>query len=76
MSHYFRTPEMQNGGPFRCFNCNRQLAIMITGDDYYVKLKCPRCKAIISMKMKEPVSWQAKREHEHNGSSPGDTNNP
>lgn len=56
MSHYFRTPEMQSGGPFRCYNCNKKLAIKMQGNDYVIQLRCPRCKAFITVKMNEPIN--------------------
>ena len=56
MSNYFRTPEMQKGGPFRCPNCNKVLAVKLKGK-CLVQFKCPRCKSFISVKMNEPVNW-------------------
>lgn len=55
MPAYFRTPEMEGGGPFHCFNCGKKLAIKIKGN-CYIQFHCPRCKAFISIKMKEPIN--------------------
>ena len=56
MTNYFRTPEMQNGGAFRCYNCNKKLAVKLKGD-FHAQFKCPRCQAFISVHMKEKVNW-------------------
>lgn len=56
MTQYFRTPEMQNGGPFNCQNCGKKLAVKIKGP-CHIQFKCPRCHAFISIKMSEPVNW-------------------
>lgn len=61
MGNYFRTPEMEKGGPFRCPNCNKVLAVKLKGD-CLIQFKCPRCKAFISVKMNEPVNWARKPE--------------
>jgi phage FluMu protein Com len=63
MSVYFRTPEMQTGGPFKCFNCGKKLAVKLKGN-CHVQFSCPRCKAFISVHMKEPVNW-SKNEQQH-----------
>jgi len=59
---YFRNSAMMAGGPFRCYNCNRLLMVKLTGDQYKVELKCPRCKAYIIIKMRESVPWAKKEE--------------
>lgn len=61
MSNYFRSPEMQNGGPFFCLNCKKKLAVKIRGN-CHIEFLCPRCKSFISIKMKEPINWSTKRE--------------
>ena len=56
MTSYFRSPEMNDGGPFLCPNCNKKLAVKLKGN-CLVQLLCPRCHSFISIKMKEPVNW-------------------
>jgi phage FluMu protein Com len=56
VTNYFRSPEMQNGGPFLCYNCSKKLAVKIKGP-CHIQFKCPRCHAFISIKMSEPVAW-------------------
>lgn len=58
MGSYFRSPEMHSGEGFRCYNCGKKLAIKISGSNYFVMLHCPKCKALISIRMKEPVNWK------------------
>jgi len=53
---YFRNPNIFVGGPFRCYNCNKLLLTKLSGDQYKIELKCPRCKAYIIIKMNEPAS--------------------
>lgn len=55
MPVYFRTPEMEGGGPFYCFNCKRMLAIKIKGN-CHIQFHCPRCKAFISIALREPIN--------------------
>lgn len=52
---YFRNPSMINGGPFRCLNCNKYLALKVTGSVFEIAFKCPRCKAEINMKCNEAI---------------------
>jgi len=59
VGQYFRTPHMQTGGPFRCYNCGNLLVSQIDGVGYSLELKCPRCKAEIKVKMMEPVPDEA-----------------
>jgi DNA-directed RNA polymerase subunit RPC12/RpoP len=58
MTTYFRTPEMQNGGPFKCFNCGKTLAIKLGGDKLSAEFKCKRCKAYILIKVGEEIPWK------------------
>lgn len=59
MADYFRTPEMQHGGPFKCQNCGKKLATKIKGPSD-ITFKCPRCRAFIHIVMGEPVPWANK----------------
>jgi phage FluMu protein Com len=66
---YFRTEAMVKGGPFRCYNCNKNMISEVGGSNYELKLYCQRCKATIVIKMKEPLPYkktkdQAEREAE------------
>ena len=61
MVNYFRTPEMQEGGPFHCFNCKKKLAVKLKGN-MLVQFYCPRCHAFITIKLNEPVPWAGKVE--------------
>lgn len=54
MGKYFRTPEMTNGGPFRCFNCGRFL-FAIRGTDYELEVKCSRCHTTITLRCTQPI---------------------
>jgi phage FluMu protein Com len=56
VANYFRTPEMQTGKGFRCFNCGKLLAVKLRGD-LEVSFRCPRCKAYIFVKMGEKIPW-------------------
>ncbi|MCL6542087.1 MAG: hypothetical protein K6T87_16140 [Roseiflexus sp.] len=55
-ANYFRTPEMQTGKGFRCFNCGKLLAVKLRGN-FEVSFRCPRCKAYIFIKMGEKIPW-------------------
>lgn len=46
---------MFEGGPFRCFNCNKLLAKKLTGSVYEITFECPRCKTETVVKTKEPI---------------------
>jgi phage FluMu protein Com len=56
MTNYFRTPQMQSGKGFRCFNCGKLLAVKLRGE-YEVSFRCPRCKAYLFVKMGEKIPW-------------------
>ena len=56
MPQYYRTAAMQEGGLFKCFNCDKTLAIKLKGN-CFVQFFCPRCHAFITVKMREPVNW-------------------
>lgn len=56
MTNYFRTPNMQLGKGFRCYNCGKLLAVKLRGQ-YEVSFRCPRCKAYIFVKMGEKLPW-------------------
>lgn len=56
MVSYFRTPEMQSGKGFRCHNCGKLLMVRVKGN-CVVQLQCHRCKAFISIHLKEQVEW-------------------
>ena len=60
--NYFRTPEMQTGKGFKCQNCNKSLAVKVVGP-CEIHFHCPRCKAYITVKMREPVPWVPKKEN-------------
>ena len=53
---YFRTKAMQNGGPFRCHNCNKKLISKVHGK-LKLTLTCPRCKTFIMLIMNEEVPF-------------------
>lgn len=59
--NYFRSPEMQTGSGFRCQNCGKLLAVKVKSP-CDISLKCPRCKAFISYKLREPVPWVKREE--------------
>lgn len=49
-----RTPEMAGKKPFRCFNCNKLLAVNVHGE-CNIDFVCGRCKAFVKLIMKEPA---------------------
>lgn len=51
---YFRAPEMFGDKEFKCPNCNKLMIRHIIGV-YELRLECPRCKAEIAVKTKEPI---------------------
>lgn len=55
---YYRTEQMANGGPFRCYNCNKLLAAKISGTALEIDMDCPRCHAKIHITMNEPIVSQ------------------
>jgi len=55
MGSHFQTGEMEGEKPFRCYNCNKQLLVNINGSDYTIDLTCPRCKAKITMELRNPI---------------------
>ena len=59
---YFRTSEMSDGGPFKCYNCNKTLLIKVSGDRYRIDMKCPRCKAFVHIHMKEQIPKETQQE--------------
>ena len=63
IGNYFRSPEMMSGRGFRCFNCGKLLAVKLKGQ-CAVAFSCPRCKAYIFVKMKEPLPWAPRKEEE------------
>ena len=63
MAVYFRTAEMEHGGPFHCFNCGKKLATRVRGS-CHIQFLCPRCKAFISIKLKEPINWSKEKDEE------------
>ncbi|MFH1398966.1 MAG: hypothetical protein ABIG95_02550 [Candidatus Woesearchaeota archaeon] len=60
MGTYFRNPAMMKGGPFKCHNCNKELAIKVGGTQYELELHCSRCKTYIKIKTREPIPFKAK----------------
>ncbi len=54
---YFRTKQMERGGPFHCFNCGKKLTIKVTGTEYELRLKCPRCKTYFFIKCNEKIPF-------------------
>ena len=64
---YYRTPQMSSGRGFRCYNCNQEMAISLTGTHYEVVLICRRCKAVVTIKCGEPIPFVAQKMlEEHN----------
>lgn len=53
---YFRCAEMANGRGWRCPNCSKLLMVKARGN-MLVQLVCQRCKAFISIRLKEPITW-------------------
>lgn len=47
---------MMSGKGFRCPNCNKSLAVKLVSPSE-VAFHCPRCKAYIYIRMREPVPW-------------------
>lgn len=62
-ANYFRTPQMQSGKGFRCFNCGKLLAVKLRGQ-YSVSFRCPRCKAYIFVKTSEAIPWAEQEKKE------------
>lgn len=62
MSVYYRTPKMVEGTPFKCFNCNKTLAIRVQGSAYELDMVCPRCKTEIKIKCHEIVPFKTSSE--------------
>jgi len=48
------TPAIQGEKEFRCYVCNKELLLDITGE-CRLKLQCPRCKTVIELVMTRPV---------------------
>lgn len=57
---YFREDAMVKGGPFRCHNCHKKLAINLVGSKYQVEFVCPRCKTYIIVKCNESIPFAEK----------------
>ncbi len=58
---YYRTPEMVEGGQFRCHNCNNLLLEKLGGSIYDIELTCERCGATYKIKCKEPIPFVAEK---------------
>lgn len=58
MSKYYRTEEMENGGPFKCLSCGALLIAKIKGN-CELHLDCKRCKSSIDIKMERPLSKES-----------------
>ncbi len=58
---YYRNEEMVTGGVFKCYNCLKKLISHISGKNYVIKLKCPRCSAIITIECREPILFAARQ---------------
>ena len=54
MADYYETPQMEGEKPFKCYVCNKMLAVDIQGE-YTIKLQCPRCKTRITLETKAPL---------------------
>jgi len=54
---FFQTPEIQVGGPFKCFMCGSTLALELTGSEFKVKLFCKRCKTFYLIKTRLPLKF-------------------
>ena len=54
---YYRSSHMVEGAPFKCINCNKTLMNRISGSVYELELKCPRCKAELTVKCNEPIPY-------------------
>lgn len=48
------TPEMKGDRPFRCQFCNKQALLDVKGE-CVIKLRCPRCKTIITLETAHPL---------------------
>lgn len=53
---YFRNSAMIEGGEFKCYNCNKTLISKVSGNNYTLELKCPRCDAEVIIKMQEKIN--------------------
>ncbi len=56
---YYRNEAMVTGGPFKCPNCKKTLAVKLAGTVYEATFECPRCKTIIDVRCKEPIPFVA-----------------
>ncbi len=64
MGAYYRTPAMSalalgRPGEFRCYNCDRFLLEKIEGAGYTIVLRCPHCKARITLELREALTPEA-----------------
>ncbi len=48
------TPAIQGEKEFRCYVCNKELLLDITGE-CRLKLQCPRCKTKVELVMTAPI---------------------
>ena len=62
MGLIWRTGEIQSGGPFRCYSCNRLLLAHLGGTHYELELKCTKCHTEIRIVCNQPVGDPAKFE--------------
>lgn len=60
---YFRSKPMQEGGPFRCFNCHKKLISSVKGK-LKLTLTCPRCRTFIILIMNEEIPFLKESELE------------
>jgi len=58
---YYRTPQMVEGGQFRCHNCNNLFSEELIGSNYKIKLTCERCKTEVVVTCKEPIPFVAEK---------------
>jgi len=54
MGLYYRTPEMQQGKDFKCYNCGKPFFVIL-GTDYEISLVCDRCKTKVYLKCQYPI---------------------
>ena len=51
------TPAIQGEKEFRCYVCNKELLLDVTGE-CRLNLTCPRCKTMIELTMSTPIPAQ------------------
>jgi phage FluMu protein Com len=54
MGNFIKTQAYEGAKPFRCFKCNKQLLMDVTGV-CTIKLSCPRCKTVFVMEVADQL---------------------